>query len=263
MPAACDDRRRHDVRFDTSKPSASSSVPCARRMRRAVAGRIVARDFDELGEERDLALELPIDELRGWPSDRHGVMTRFINRSSRTLAARPASASVTVSSGLWLMPPLPQRTNNMPSGASPSNITASCPAPLGRWRTGIDAFCKSVRQQPLQRRRARNDRRPLQLGDLDGDAAGLFDLRDPRHARRRCARASLLFVLGADVERQVAVARNDVDGAARHVDLPDGADQPRRLPAQCLQIQRELGGGSGRIVARAPSAPFRHDRRRR
>ncbi len=57
------DRRRHIVRFNL-ETKRFKQRPCPRRMRRAVAGRIVARDFDELGEERHFALELPIDELK-------------------------------------------------------------------------------------------------------------------------------------------------------------------------------------------------------
>ena len=47
-------------------------------------------------------------------------------------SAISASSAVTVSRGLWLMPPLPQRTNSMPISVIPANCSASCPAPLAK-----------------------------------------------------------------------------------------------------------------------------------
>ena len=57
MPAACNDRRRHVVGFDR-EAERLKQLARARCMRRAVAGRIVARHLDEFGQESDLALEL-------------------------------------------------------------------------------------------------------------------------------------------------------------------------------------------------------------
>lgn len=52
--------------------------------------------------------------------------------SSSAAAASPASSAVTVSAGLWLTPPAPQRTNIMPTSVTSARIMASWPAPLGR-----------------------------------------------------------------------------------------------------------------------------------
>src|SRR5580704_2747063 len=65
----------------------------------------------------------------------HGRTSKLVRNSTRTRTPISASAAVIVSSGEWLMPPLPQRTNNMPTSVTSSNITASCPGPLTRLRT--------------------------------------------------------------------------------------------------------------------------------
>lgn len=56
---------------------------------------------------------------------------------SSAAVAAATSASATVSSGEWLMPPLPHRTNSMPAGPAAAISMASCPAPLVRRGTWI------------------------------------------------------------------------------------------------------------------------------
>ena len=50
----------------------------------------------------------------------------------RTVVCR---RSLSISSGLWLMPAFCPRTNNMAWGMTSCSFIASCPAPLGRWNT--------------------------------------------------------------------------------------------------------------------------------
>ncbi len=53
-------------------------------------------------------------------------------KSSSTRAAISASSAVMVSSGLWLMPPLPQRVNSMATSVIAAIAIASWPAPDSR-----------------------------------------------------------------------------------------------------------------------------------
>src|SRR6185312_6707740 len=57
--------------------------------------------------------------------------SKCARKCTSACVARFASAAVIVSSGWWLMPPLPQRTNSMPIGATCAISMASWPAPLG------------------------------------------------------------------------------------------------------------------------------------
>src|SRR3984893_10014864 len=51
-----------------------------------------------------------------------------------TSIATATSSVVTDSAGLWLTPPL-QRTKSIATSVSSDIVTASCPAPLGSWKT--------------------------------------------------------------------------------------------------------------------------------
>src|SRR5204862_6999801 len=100
-----------------------------------VAGRRVARHAHQLAQECDGFVKTRVDEIvegmqdfahRGW---------KFSRKWSSTEVAMPASSALIVSSGLWLMPPLPQRTKSIAIGAAWASSIASCPAPLGSRRT--------------------------------------------------------------------------------------------------------------------------------
>ena len=123
---------RHRVRLDR-KIEPFQQLPRARRVRRAIAGRIVARHLHQLGEEFGLPCEVAIDELAGSIGQAHdGPAARRSTASSMTRAATSASSAVMISRGEWLTPPLPQRTNSMARSQTPSNTMASWPAPLAR-----------------------------------------------------------------------------------------------------------------------------------
>ena len=220
-------------------------------MRRAVAGRIVARDFDEFGEKGGFAIEFPIDELRdGVRESWKSCNWKFINRSRRTLAASPASASATVSSGLWLMPPLPHRTNNMPIGASPSNITASCPAPLGRWRTGIARLLQEHLRTSVAATAAHGTtgvRSSSEISMVTPRDCSICAIRACTSAMARASLPSSSERISSDRSQRPGI---DIDGAVRDVDLPDRADQPGVFRHNVSRIQVEFGGGGRSIVPR-------------
>src|SRR5262245_15660085 len=104
-------------------------------MRRAIARRVVARHAHHLREESGLALEFARDEICDVAftvGGVHACVSKLVRKSWKARAASPASAAVIVSSGWWLMPPLPQRTNSMPICVTAAITIASWPAPLGR-----------------------------------------------------------------------------------------------------------------------------------
>ena len=63
----------------------------ARGVRRAIAGRIVARHLHQFGEERGLPREVAIDEGADRVCERHGVCASWSTASSMTRAAMSAT----------------------------------------------------------------------------------------------------------------------------------------------------------------------------
>src|SRR5262249_22443525 len=126
-------RARHFMRLDR-KTELLQQLLRAFRVRGAIPRRIVARYLYQLGEKFGLAREIAIDERSDDVCLRHDVSASRTTASSMTRAAISASSAVTTSRGDCLAPPFPQRTNSIATSVRPSNIMASWPAPLGRWR---------------------------------------------------------------------------------------------------------------------------------
>ena len=95
---------------------------------------------------------------------------------------------------------------------------------------------------------------PADFGDVGGDAAPLGDAPD-RREHIGDGEVAGGVVAGADVDREFARPGDDVDGALRHGELADGADQRRGLAAAFFDGENDFGGGGRRIV------PQRHRHR--
>ena len=101
--------------ISTSKPRPSNSRARNLGVRLAIPGRIVGRDLYEGREEFAFGGELTVDEARDRLFAATGarliclgrghVIVKLTKKSRKVRAARSASASLIVSSGLWLIPP--------------------------------------------------------------------------------------------------------------------------------------------------------------
>src|SRR5262245_50139505 len=110
-----------------------------------------------------------------------------------------------------------------------------------------------IGQERLQARRAAHGGRPLHFRALDDDAASCRDTgdlcRDVGHggiARR--------VVAGANIEREFAATRNDVDRAVGDGKLPDSAHKRGHLRAALFDVKDELGG-CRRDIGTVPAWP--------
>ena len=117
-----DRRVRHDMALDDEAQRFQQRRRLLR-VRCAIAGRIVGRNANQLGQEplgiAAVRGDERMDRDRGvgqeTPAELRGGVNDAMNRA-RTRAPAATSASVTASAGLWLIPAL-QRTNSMPIGA--------------------------------------------------------------------------------------------------------------------------------------------------
>ena len=91
-------RARHVMRLDR-KTEPVQQLARAFRVRRAIAGRIVARHLHQLGEKFGLAREIAIDKRSDDVRLRHDVSASRTTASSMTRAAISASSAVTISRG--------------------------------------------------------------------------------------------------------------------------------------------------------------------
>src|SRR6185369_11028738 len=101
-------------------------------MRRAVAGWIVAGHLHQFrqkgglrGEIRVHPLAHEITQLRHSVVRLHPSTLKLSRKSRKAAAASEASAAARISSGWWLMPPLPQRTNSMATSVRRDIMMAS------------------------------------------------------------------------------------------------------------------------------------------
>ena len=153
-----------------------------------------------------------------------------MNSEHRTRREPRRPRRVTVSAGLWLTPPAPQRTNIIPTSQTLASIIASWPAPLGR-RRGFTPTASTL----FATRSCMRGEHGTTLDSLWRWASTLTP--------RRFAMASQLredvvlrgdarrVVAGPDVEREFHLARDHVAGAVVDAKDADGADERYPLPA--------------------------------
>src|SRR6266436_1915134 len=124
----------------------------------------------------------------------------------------------------------------------------------------LDARARhSVGQQRLKARRAPYRRGALHLFAIDCDAASCRDPADLRHDVGHGGIADSI-IAGANVERELATARNDVDRAVQNGKLSDRADERRRLAAALFDVEDEFGRSRGRVVASRRSSSLASNR---
>ena len=197
-------------------------------MRRVVARRRVGRHLDQLLQEAHLLVEVRVDpgverrRSRSWWSF---ARARLVEEQLEGFDGQLRVVAGDVSSGLWLMPLLPPRTNSIACGITSCSFIASWPAPLGMRYTGrpSDSHRRFPAQLPV--RSARRGRGPH----------GLLECCSAGRAARRCGavRASTSLdqrvALGvrrrAQVEGELAAAGHDVDRAGGTCEHADRADR--------------------------------------
>src|SRR3954452_8135589 len=109
----------------------------------------------------------------------------------------------------------------------PSNIMASWPAPLGSWRGGTPTRVRA--SDNTDRRCDEHRTAAVRCTSLQSKLTPrLAAMRPIRHdvGHGRIARG---VVASANVERELATPRNDIDGAVAHRELTHRADEHGRL----------------------------------
>ena len=85
------------------------------------------------------------------PQCNHAPGSMLRRKSSSTCPASSASSAVMVSSGLWLMPPLPQRVNSMATSVICAICIASWPAPDSKSKRGTPARSTAAPSASIKR----------------------------------------------------------------------------------------------------------------